>query len=343
MERDLINIFREIIDESDVFVDVHKAIRRLHPAPRNKVPRSGFYTDGTMSQISEDESGNRTDGELTHHVIRRISSHDYQPRTKANSIDLSSSPRTTFLMRRVSGTSEVMDGNIVSRRANAPEIKEHLKHLGPSNLASHPKSTRYNAVKIKRSTTGMATSSPLKSVEQAPAIVRNQTVAGGGIGEGTVKSAGKDASDGAHAVQVGYGTLERTEPNKSNDSNKRPSQPERPTSVSSKLSASTLGSLRRVQATVSTPILSRGARSGSITENVIETGGIRKVILETTSSSSSSEEVHEIRDSQVAVESSGGEDGAAPHDATGSKKKRRRKRKKVGSSESVPLLSQSDE
>ena len=36
---------REIIDESDVYVDVHKAIRRMAPAPRNRVPKGKIVPD----------------------------------------------------------------------------------------------------------------------------------------------------------------------------------------------------------------------------------------------------------------------------------------------------------
>merc|ERR1711939_605664 len=50
-----------------------------------------------------------------------------------------------FLRRASSG----MDGNTIAVRGNMNDMREHLKHLGPSNLASRPKSTRYNTVKIK--------------------------------------------------------------------------------------------------------------------------------------------------------------------------------------------------
>ena len=44
------NISREIIDESDVYVDVHKAIRRLAPAPRTRVPKGKVVPDSEHAE-----------------------------------------------------------------------------------------------------------------------------------------------------------------------------------------------------------------------------------------------------------------------------------------------------
>ncbi|KFY63141.1 hypothetical protein V497_02107, partial [Pseudogymnoascus sp. VKM F-4516 (FW-969)] len=58
----------------------------------------------------------------------------------------STSPKATFMIRR---SSAAADGGSVTVRGNATDMREHLKHLGPSNVASRPKTTRYNTVKIK--------------------------------------------------------------------------------------------------------------------------------------------------------------------------------------------------
>jgi metal transporter CNNM len=127
----------------------------------------------------------------------------------------------------------------------------------------------------------------------------------GGEGEGLLKSAGQDAKDGVQAVQQGYGSFGPNTPTrlskneiyvdgeargsnlsvnktrKSESPERNPHPISRHDSDSSGRSSDTLGSLNG-----SGSRRKRGAaRSGSITENIIEAGGIRKVVLETNSSS----------------------------------------------------------
>ena len=333
---------REIIDESDVFIDVHKAIRRMHPAPRTRVPKGTIVTTDTASNTgkAEEELDGTAAQDSLHNAVRRVSTQDVPPRQKANSLDMSGSPKATFLMRRTSGASNIMDRGMVSRRIDAPELREHLKHLGPSNLASRPRATRYNTVKIKAGG-GTTSDSPLKDVQRAPQNVEsNEASVDGGIGEGLVPSAGIDAKDGVHAVQVGYGTIERPKSSESPDTSNKGTQVrteslQRPSSArassqSSFGSTSTIRSLPRQENRLSSlPHSAREARSGSITENVVETGGIKKVILEPTSSSS------EEGQSPGAKQS---DENMAVQGANGAKKKRRKKRKKTDHSESTPLL-----
>ena len=238
-------------------------------------------------------------------------------------------------------------------------MREHLKHLGPSNLASRPRTTRYNTVKIKPGPGSLAANE--SAFQDQPETPRTQSIAAqGGVGAGLLGSAGKDAKDGVLAVQTGYGTIPTGSPPSPSKSRKdglvtlaesRSLSPQqsaegrlKPPSDHRSRAASqdTLGSM---QSGVKSPSKKRGtARSGSITENIVDLGGIKKTVLETTSSSDDPED----GGAQVP-----GDDGPADDNANGAgkennkpsegggKKKRRRKKKKGGggtSSEDAPLL-----
>lgn len=138
-------------------------------------------------------------------------------------------------------------------------------------------------------------------------------------------------------------------------------------------SESTIGSLRKNNRSTSrvdvSPRQKRGtARSGSITEQIVDTGGIRKVVLETTSSSEEAGNTTgtQIIDGQANAQNGGsnsgggkvGEEGGVPLDGQegeesspkkgGGKKKRRRKTRKGGSKgkgegdENEPLLEEDE-
>jgi len=351
-------IGEEIIDESDVYIDVHKAIRRMHPAPKARIPKGQIVgqQDGQLIDLREDG--------LTKQIQRRDS------RSNTAAIFSPSSPKTTFLRRASTGN----DGKTIQVRGNANDMREHLKHLGPSNLASRPKTTRYQTVKIKpglgllkadsRGTTNGVIDEPYTDLP-AP---------GGGEGEGLLKSAGKEASDGVHALQQGYGSMDA--PSSRNGPKPEPLDLEEPihdpsmsfrnrsrTALSrnmpgstifdghrSQTSSDTLGSLKSDSSSPTYSIRKkRTARSGSITENIIEAGGVRKVVLETNSSgdddkaqdtnAGNQENVppkpfltllgsqNDLLEEQAASSQSGVVDG--------SKKKRRRKRKAKQGEESV--------
>ena len=314
----------------------------MHPAPRTHVPKGAIVTDAAKdtSKAEEEVDGTRSHDGPPHEALRRVATQEQLPRKKANSVDLSGSPKATFIMRRTSGASNLGDRGYVTRRVDTPEMREHLKHLGPSNLASRPRTTRYNTVKIKTGVFSTA-DSPLKDVKTPPKnIVSGNTADEGGIGEGLIQAGGKDAKDGVHAVQVGYGSIEHPKSLENADSSneatfdqrvssKKPAL-EHTVSESSIRTTSTIGSLPKSEdRNAGTAVVTRSARSGSITENVVETGGIKKVILETTSSSSEEGQNAEGRHA---------DENSVPQESRASKKKRRKKRKKAGQSESTPLL-----
>lgn len=96
-------IGEEIIDESDVFIDVHKAIRRMQPAPRFRVPR------GEIVAQHEPDHPTQQEGDLD--VKAKPQTEAEAPCDRKPSMsELGRSPTagtTTVLMRRrSSGQSE---------------------------------------------------------------------------------------------------------------------------------------------------------------------------------------------------------------------------------------------
>lgn len=305
---------REIIDESDVYIDVHKAIRRMAPAPKARVQKGHIVEshDPAIVSAPEDQLIDISEGGTP---LKRSSSATNGDRTTPSPATFGASPKTTTFMRRSSGGA---DGLPITVRGTVDEMREHLKHLGPSNLASRPKTTRYNTVKIKsghgpsRSESRTESTMPVGPIIEEPYRDEPVHAAQGGEGEGLLKSAGKDASDGVQAVQQGYGSInvprspdspgrftkneiyvdgEARGSNLSVNTARKSQSPansplSRHDSNDSGRSSDTLGDLngstsRKKKAT---------ARSGSITENIVEARGIRKVILETNSSSDDRDE-----------------------------------------------------
>lgn len=360
-------IGEEIIDESDVFVDVHKAIRRLTPAPRNRFARHVSPADTKplkshtdLVDISEDQT---------------LKIPETEP--KRPSTTEADAPKNPAGQRRLSGSSIATDSKI-KRGSNKDDVKEHLKHLGPSNLASRPKTTRYASVKIKPGTE----SNPLAvravpttngRMELSRRISETHSEFNSGIGEGVVKSAARDASDGVMAVAQNYGAIgspvERrpTSANKAvqaesgattNGSHDKESESLLRPTIRTNESQDDVADLPEMQRSKS-PYLAKGpARSGSITENFIDSNGVRKVVLEFTSSSESNgeednsgsnrkrmERTSSTRNSSTSKVNSQQEPAAEQSDngnEDGSGKKRRRRKKRGGHSktgEEQPLLS----
>ncbi|KAE8145305.1 hypothetical protein BDV25DRAFT_164991 [Aspergillus avenaceus] len=321
-------IGEEIIDESDVFIDVHKAIRRMTPAPvRTRVPKGKFVEEPPMLPP-------QTQGQLID-----VDGEPQAPRPSVNGRRRSSMepplPRFQLRMQQSDKNSDSTDG-LVIQRGTTDEIREHLKHLGPSNLASRPRQTRYQNVKIKR-----ASASPTRSgqteVDSGQSITdpqsrRSNSVAlPGGIGEGLVQP-GLDARDGAYAVRAGYGTIGNPKPaDAGTQTIKDVSIPEpvheeeeyRRQSRSAAVSIRS-GSSHSQQQKPTSYQHQGPARSGSITEQVVDVNGIRKVILHTTSTSSSDNEGRRSP-KYPSSDHQNGQPGAAQGEGH---KKRRRRRKR---------------
>lgn len=302
-------IGEEIIDESDVFVDVHKAIRRMQPAPTHK-PRLHSRLSNAQIDVREDHTVDPRDG--------KDESIDGSAKRTSLSPDYGRSPRTAtlFVRRRSSTGSPASEPRppVQARQYSVNQVRQQLRNLGPSNAAKQPKSTRINTVKVKPGVGTIPEHSALRPPTESPRSLRSQpvrtpppTAAQGGIGENLV-GPGKEASDGVQAVQIGYGsfgrnaTLQRSasiddgrlitsshsDQRHSSKSPRRGGEEgtptDRPPQQRTTSDDDTIGSL---QAT--SPIQSRrpneAARSGSITESFVDSGGMKKLVLEMSSSS----------------------------------------------------------
>lgn len=359
-------IGEEIIDESDVFVDVHKAIRRLAPAPKQR------YNKG----LSLEPTTTLTDSEHDAKEDEPLLSKD-SPASRKPSLTNGNAPGTTFLVRRKSSTT--------AERVNttAADLRPQLRHLGPSNAASHPRATKFANVKIKpgvgtipegkQTTTGVDDAnapnrpSPLarsQSAEQPTASEENEETR-------LLRSAGKDASGGAAALMAGYGGTDSSSPkirrmsagqmsaheaselaeqkaqSPQPSTDNRKGREERDTlKVPDKVVVGHTEESDQVGDMSGPPSRQRStsrraARSGSITETTVDYQGVKKVVLETTSSSSDIEEGGSNDSPVTPTAEQGREDdegeekntgGANGPSAGGKKKKKKRggKKKKGG-------------
>ena len=366
-------IGEEIIDESDVYIDVHKAIRRMAPAPKSRVPKGQIVEapDDDLTENPENLIDIKEDGDKAPMIARRVPTGDSQNAGKLQP-DSARSPKTASKLRRTSSTQHV-NGRDIQKMNLPPETLEHLKHLGPSNPASRPRTTRYNTVKVKPGQGAGSDLLPKGTPSSSDGGPRPAPAAQGGVGAGLLTSAGRDAKDGVLALQAGYGSIPSDHPASPKGSRKgallahaeRSASKTPPQSQSrSQNRSGTTPEGRRRRASVSTlgsmhsgrspsPRTKRApARSGSITENIVDTGGIKKTVLELTSSSSDQEANGGGRAAGPASSSSlavqpltdgtheeGGEGGEQER-RSGGKKKRRRRKKKGGEFE--PLLGRGD-
>ena len=342
----------------------------MTPAPRLKVPKGEVVTEPSGNVGAAEENLIDMSEDKKNHDEGSRGDKNHGGRTiKANGRDAESgaSPKTISLLRRPSSTAGASDREGGPKRANTQPMRGNIKHLGPSNLASRPRQTRYNTVKIKPGG-GTLKDGIVKSQEplETPRRESMSAVPQGGVGAGLLSSAGKEASDGVLAIHTGYGTMDRTPPTTPKASDNRskgyrademdsptPQQGEggrggrdkfqRPKAIrsNSTQSTSTVGSMHsRNGNEINSPRRKKGiARSGSITENIIEAGGIKKVVLETTSSSEDAEgKANGDEEAGGNKENSEAKNGDGV--SQGGKKKRRRKRKKGGKDDDggVPLL-----
>ncbi|KAF2452894.1 hypothetical protein BDY21DRAFT_367445 [Lineolata rhizophorae] len=257
-------IGEEIVDESDVFVDVHKAVRRLQPAPRFRMPKGVITKTAPTAHLPphpDGRSAKSTEGQIgpKDAVPRKGSPLGTMP--AGVHADLGKSPKTTTLMmrRRSSGNGTVVvdpAAHPVPIRSDDPNVMANLRSLGPSNVATRPKGTRITSVKIKPgvgSGTLAGQSSPIApkqvdDINRPKPAGRSASVAAptaeettplrpsssrtdisaplsGSVGEGVLRNAGRDASDAAQTVQQGYGTMGGASGEASASSWRKPARP----------------------------------------------------------------------------------------------------------------------
>lgn len=249
--------------------------------------------------------------------------------------------------RRASSTMGGSDREGPLHRSVHAETLEHLKHLGPSNVASRPRQTRFQTVKIKPGAeSGFKTSLPSIPAKHLPVFA----AARGENGPGHATS-GKSATDEVLNVQASYGTMDSSPKTTNNNAESKEDRPalrdpnadKSGTKTASAGSDSSAASLPKHDNNSEIYYIKKKtdnvARSGSITENIVDAGGIKKTVLETTSSSSDIEEDDEEYAGAPCEEMSthsmaGGGDandenvaGSRTRGAGGRKKRRRRKRK----------------
>lgn len=336
-----------------MYVDVHKAIRRSHPAPKARVQRKDVMVkdaavkDGKLVDLdAETDDGQQLQKSRTASISGRTDSPGI----------LSSSPRTTLLMRR---SSTGQDGKLVRTtipvKANYEQIKDHLKHLGPSNPASNPKSTKVSSVKIKPGGGNQTRSGSVAT--EAP----DHHADADGVNERT--SLLRPPPNGNEQSQSQLPTY--TSPLQSavfkhldtptllitpNATGKDVETSAQLKPVSSNVSLN--GSSRSIVSSLTETGLDRQrakrgyVRSGSITEIEVNTGGVRKFVLEATSSgedeggessnaspTSVSKPLDDVKEDDGKSEDTGtAEDTeqANGDSSTGSKKKTRRKKRRGG-------------
>ena len=367
-------VCREIIDESDVYIDVQKAIRRTNVAPKyrvpNRVPKGKVVTDpdDTIADVEENLIDLSEDNKEPQQAMRRHPTSDgHTARVNGVLSDLDSSPKVQSALRRTSSAAYGSDREGPERRGSKGDGHDKFKNLGPSNLASRPRQTRYNTVKIKPGG-GLADGTSMRSQDTPTSVTpRTQSItaqggiaAQGGIGAGLV-GAGKDAKDGVLALQAGYGTINAGSPPSPKNSrrgnlaalaengtegSRKPSPEDHRSGLkesSRTASQDTVGSMH--SGVFSSKTKRRPARSGSITENIIDAGGFKKTVLEMTSSSDDNENGGATIQDEGASDGNGSE-GKENHkhgsSGGGGKKKRRRRKRKggegVGNAEREALL-----
>ncbi len=212
-------IGEEIVDESDVFIDVHKAIRRMAPAPRQRFLRHSSSRQAMIVDGDHDESADR--GGEDEPLLSKETTSSRKP-------SLTNGMPGTVLMRRKS--SQASEHPVASRgmpvRSNTVDMREHLRHLGPSNAANKPRTTKFSNVKIKpgvgtipenhTTTKGLTVPGTVNgsdpSIGSGLALQRSRSVDGAsdatpGDESSLLRSAGRDASDAVVHLPKTYGTM----------------------------------------------------------------------------------------------------------------------------------------
>jgi metal transporter CNNM len=240
------------------------------------------------------------------------------------------------MMRR---SSAGLDGRFLKTavpvRANFDEIKQHLKHLGPSNPATNPNKTRSTTVKVKPGSGVHSTHphpasiagpeieyTPMEEGDETTSLLKPQVSAKDGVqalrqSYGSVSPAVTvqlapqtsriptlrlDSDDQADKATQTPAQLDQTDASPSEASTARGDQTQSPPKQQTAGSSSgdSANSLKTDSTKTDSTLVPKRAsvRSGSITENVIESRGVRKVVLEASGGSNDEDE------SAVAVASS---------------------------------------
>jgi metal transporter CNNM len=211
----VLTVNREIVDESDVYVDVHKAIRRLTPAPRARRAHQSEATAAiAVSKKANDKSILVDIAEGQDGRTIQVGSYDAQSDTPISE----QKPQTAIFMKRRSsaGVDGIrVEGPPVPIKASLNEMRQQLR-LGPANRAAQPLKTRPNLFKIKQ---GLAVSPRPREVEtggmpprSSSMMARVPTIKKDGESNETTPLLGNGSHDGTPA-ENSNGTSGRATPN----------------------------------------------------------------------------------------------------------------------------------
>ncbi|KAK2932878.1 CNNM, transmembrane domain [Fusarium oxysporum f. sp. vasinfectum] len=139
-------IGEEIVDESDVYVDVHKAIRRLTPAPRAR--RIHATAAAAAAMATKKAPGDSILVDVEEHA------EDHPPNVETASFHSNyeggfhNSAKTAIHMKRRTSDGGI-EGTPVVVKASLDEMRSQLR-LGPANRAANPRSNTRSLFKIKQ-------------------------------------------------------------------------------------------------------------------------------------------------------------------------------------------------
>lgn len=134
-------IGEEIVDESDVFIDVHKAIRRINPSPL-------ALSNGARRSISANYIARNVDPSAIAHTATGVA--NTLDETESASLIITAAPsRPVTPDMRYKQPAPGRRSASKSRASGLPDdVIAHLT-LGPANLADRPRETKSKTIKIK--------------------------------------------------------------------------------------------------------------------------------------------------------------------------------------------------
>lgn len=249
-------IGEEIIDESDVYIDVHKAIRRLNPSP---IARRGQNAHLHGKDQMSDKVGN-----AAANVVASAVAHGEQDSLVADGTLVVDADGSSRRHQNTDGNADKddkprgpMKRKFSGKGGLSQEMVQHLKHLGPSNRASAPRTTTSKNIKIKPGTTEDQVKKEMRDNNPSANFSRQATFSGD---DGPKPSQAAHTMPDVHPPENGT-----SEPNSA--SNKK----DQDVSPRDRSPSDFYGTAK--------------VRTGSVIERQTEVGGITKVVVETTVSS----------------------------------------------------------
>lgn len=267
-------IGEEIIDESDVYIDVHKAIRRINPFPftrRNFSQQGHRMADSAIAAtaVAAAVAGLDTPGAVDY--IRQNSDYLSGHGSNINSNTPNTNVPPSPLITAVDPDQQNGDARRTSMQI-PPEVMAHLKHLGPSNLASNPKKTTSKTIKIKHGSVDEGVKPPNRP-NRSDSTASNRSNRPGSRGYGALIPSEGGLGDGTTNDHPPLITLSES-----------PDQHQHSHILENHRHNSSAEDANKSNPGDAVTVLKRVARSGSLVEKKKTIGGVPKTVIETTSS-----------------------------------------------------------